>query len=247
MRCVFASSKPVAWYSWLDIGKISSEDFDESRKKLIYRQFNRCSRFSRWRILNEEKKRTASIVKAIEHGEIPRVWISNAAFSKCGFYHLVYQLRGKAQRIIVIEMPDGLTFRYPAYESSWAAVDCIDKEKYLKLQRELTFDERSEIENRWEVLISDNADLRVNIDGELKSVPVDFFDEEILSHAPEGQVTMGRLVGEMIAASKRYIIDGFIADRIEAMVASGKFDVVQRGYGIDDYYKNTILSKKASG
>lgn len=227
----------------LDIGKIQPEGFNESRREWTDKFFEICSKRNRTKIWKEDCERFDRIIsKAKEEKEI-RIWYASSASSKCGFYHLVYSLKDIDCRIHVVEMPGNIGFREPPFEKSWGEI-MPDVARYcLKLERELTQEEKQEITTFWDMLSKENSDLRVNIDNKITSVSIDYFDEEIKSYAPKDkEFKLANLVGSMIGKSTHCISDGFVSDRIETMIDGGVFVVVgERPKKYQDYYSKTIL------
>lgn len=230
----------------LEFGKIDEENFIESRKKWIDFAFAICSPKERKKILKEEVARFNEIIETAKKGEILRVWCATTPCAKSGFYHLIYNLQGIDCPILVVEMPASFSIYRSGDENvdhSWGEVEPEMMEKAVLLQRELSKAERDTIASKWAKLVEENADLRLNVDGELTSVPIDYMDKEIMDVAPLEEFKMVKLVGFILAHSRHGVSDSFIAERIETLIEKKELTVVKRAKKREDYYRDTILKR----
>ena len=229
-------------YRGLELGRISNDYFDESRKEWIDEFFNICSKRERAKIWKDEQSRVAQIIETAKREKELRIWYASSPCSTCGYYKLVHMLHDTECTIYVVEMPKQLGYRDESCDKSWGEVHPEDMKKCLVLQRELTTKERTEIAQKWEQLAEENEELRLNVNGVLSSVPVDYLDEEILSYAPQDkEFKLGNLVGSVIGKCVHAISDSFISARIESMVDGGIFTVIERPKKHQDYYSKTIM------
>lgn len=229
----------------LGLGKIDSKNFIGARKEWIDSFFAICSRKTRAKILNEDVARFEEITKAAKRGEILRIWYASSPDSKCGYYHLIYNLQGIDCPILVVEMPVSFSSYRSADEGvdhSWGEVEPKMMEKGIFLQRELSKEDRDIIALKWEKLVQENADVRLNVNGELTSVPKDYLDKEIMSYAPDGEFKMATLIGLMLGNSRHGISDSFVAERIEVLIDNCELTVVKRAKKREDDY-STILRR----
>ena len=230
----------------LEFGKIDEENFIESRKKWIDFAFAICSPKERKKILKEEVARFNEIIETAKKDEILRVWCATTPCAKSGFYHLIYNLQGIECPILVVEMPASFSSYRSGDENvdhSWGEVEPKMMEKGVLLQRELLREERDIIASKWAKLVEENADLRLNIDGELTSVPIDYMDKEIMDAAPLEEFKMVTLIGFILAHSRHGVSDSFIAERIEALIEKNDLTVIKRAKKREDYYRDTILKR----
>ena len=140
-------------------------------------------------------------------------------------------------------MPDDTGYLQNGMDRCWGEADPFMIDECVPLQRALSTEERKHFAACWETLVAENAELRVNENGTIKSVPIDYLDDEIYSFAPEGEVKLLKVAGEMIGRSKHIITDSFVYDRIDAMIENGRFEVVKKAAPDADYYRDTILKK----
>ena len=128
-------------------------------------------------------------------------------------------------------------------DHSWGEVEPEMMEKGVFLQRELLREERDKITSKWAKLVEENADLRLNVDGELTSVPIDYMDKEIMDAAPLEEFKMVTLIGVILAHSRHGVSDSFIAERIEALIEKNDLTIIKRAKKREDYYRDTILKR----
>ena len=81
------------------------------------------------------------------------------------------------------------------------------------------------LSHRWRQLQAENAPLRAVVNGQLHSVPVDFYDGMLLSRLPEAGQTLrlAELIGWTLAECRPGIGDWWLARRAEVLAAQGKF------------------------
>lgn len=169
----------------LELGNIAPENFIKSRKEWIDIFFAGCSEKELEEILKEDIERFQKIISAAKYGERLRIWYASSPYSKCGYYHLIHSLQDVECSILVVEMPAYLSGKKGASrDDSWCGVHPMAIQKSVSLQRELSAEERNAIAAKWEKLLQENTKLRLNVKGELTSVPKDYLDKEIISYAP---------------------------------------------------------------
>ena len=230
----------------LELGKIDNKNFIEARKQWIDTFFTVCSPKERTKIIKEDIERFEEIIRTAKKGEVLRIWYASTPCSKSGYYHLIYNLQGIDCPILVVEMPASFSSYRSADETvdhSWGEVEPEMMEKGVFLQRELLKEERDAIALKWEKLVQENADLRLNVNGELTSVPEDYLDKEIMAYAPDGEFAMAKLIGVMLGRSRHGVNDSFVAERIEVLIDKNELTVVKRAKKREDYYRATIIRR----
>lgn len=101
----------------------------------------------------------------------------------------------------------------------------------LKYERSLPAAARHALVARWRTLQAENAPLRAVVDGQLCSVPADFYDTAILSKVPAGNFLTAQLIGKVLSECNLGISDQLIYRRIERLVKAGKLTQVTQGSG----------------
>ena len=230
-------------YTDLELGKIAPADFDEARRQWIDNEYAICSQKERIEVWEEQQERFQLIIDAAKRGEELRIWVSSAPFAKCGYYHLIYSLQGIDSKVFIVEMPTNIGIRQDCYDRSWGEVHPAEMKQNLGLQRELTLDERSEVAQKWQKLIEENGELRLNINGELTTVSIDYLDNEILSYAPKGKFKVVALMGEVLKNCKCALNVEFIPTRISALVEKGKLKLIKQVKHQVCRYHQSILEK----
>ncbi len=242
MLKVALDGEPVTYsHRALEIGQITPARFTEARRKWIDSAFSVCSKRRRAKIWKEDCKRFKKIVDAAKKEKNLRIWCASSARAKCGLYHLIYSLQGIDCALYVVEMPSYVGFRRPPFDKSWGEADSDEARDCLKFQRKLTKEECVQFAQIWEKLATENAELRLNINGQITSLPVGYLDNEIVRRAPKNsEFKLGWLVGEMLGKSTHILFNTFVSDRIEALIDSGEFAVVKKMRDPKEYY-NSIL------
>jgi len=102
---------------------------------------------------------------------------------------------------------------------------------FYEHRRRLDENELLALANEWRVLQNENAPLRAVVDGEVRSVPEDFYDEVILSCAPEKEdiaaTMVGRAIPEIVNRTGNYIGDMQIFSRIRALAETGRLEILR--------------------
>ena len=118
--------------------------------------------------------------------------------------------------------PDGTAVVY----ASWGEVAPEELDRLLEHGcREVPRAMLNALSHRWRQLQAENAPLRAVVNGQLHSVPVDFYDGMLLSRLPEAGQTLrlAELIGRTLAECRPGIGDRWLARRAEALAAQGKF------------------------
>ena len=222
----------------LDRGCIAPGDFEKARRKVIDEDFDFLSKKEKSQIWEKDCKRFAHILHTARKDKELRVWIANNPRSKCGLYFIVYSLKDIDCTIFVVDMPDSAGYRDLSFDRSWGEADCDDVGYALQFEKELSSEEKQIYIETWKKLAEENAELRLNINGEVASVSIDYLDEEILSHVPRNESDkIGNVLGYMLGNSAHCVMASFVIWRIEAMIDSGIL-VVEDDNEI--YYQTTI-------
>jgi hypothetical protein len=215
-------------FEGLDCGRIHPDNFEQARKEWIYNAYALCSEEEKEQMVKEAFQRHAYILKIAALNKEIRIWYASNPESMCGFFHLVHSLKDIDCKIYVVEMPSHIGCLPKHHDRSWSETEPDDIQPCLKYQRLISALERETYEFIWNLLANENAELRVNINGRITSVPADYLDNEILSYAPINvEFRFGDLVG-LAMQSPHYMFPTFIAKRIEAMILNKKITLVKR-------------------
>lgn len=103
---------------------------------------------------------------------------------------------------------------------------------FYKRRRLLTETEQAALLTEWTRMQEENTPLRAMVDGKVQSVPVDFYDETILSCVPEEEshaaLAIGRALARLDEGGNR-VSDMLVFSRIRALGAAGRLEIVQNG------------------
>ncbi len=243
LRVALKKKDVLCGYDMLDLGRLAAPDLQSAREQWAKEHFSSCSAWDRFCFISREKKRMRQILSFAKKGEIPRIWVASEPRSRCGLYQLVYTLQDIAEKIFVVDFPDDTGYCQGGKDRSWGEASFALATENVSLQRELTSDEKMHFSKCWERLVAENSELRVNENGEIKSVPIDYLDKEILLFSPEGVISFIGATGEILGRTKHIISDSFVIGRIEAMIETGKYEVIKKAGPGEDYYKKTLLKK----
>lgn len=238
-----SSSGVMFPYRNMELGKISENDFISGRRKWTDNLFDICSKKERQEIYDEDDERFQNIINAAKKGEMIRIWYSDCAYSKCGFYHLIYSLKEYNTNILVVEFPESELNGNPKEKMSWGHLSPFDVDKFVVLQKPLEFYEKKVIVDKWQKLMDENSELRITINGDIISVADDYFDDEIMRYAPNDEFKVVNLVGFMLGNSKHFLYDVFVTSRIKFLIKQGKFQVIKEAKKGEDYIRNTIIKR----
>ena len=219
----------------LDIGPISGPDVEKARFDLLTAWLggdfplpdcdpdDYAQRDMLWEQRQRDRER---LLEGGKHGEAVRIWYSNAPYSLCGFYDVLWQLRG-------MPWEDGTVQSC----LNWGELSPGDWAAYLPLEREIPQNVRRAIAMEWSQLREENAPLRAVVNGRLHSVGEDFYDPFIRAHIPDGTFRVAQLIGEVIGRHQLGIGDWWIAKRIQAMENRGELITVSKG---DRFYRDEV-------
>lgn len=158
-----------------------------------------------------------------------RIWTSSAPHETCGFYYTCYLVQEMNCPVSIVSLPTFISYDHEtmaAYES-WNHVDIKTHLALLPSMRCLSKQEIAIYADRWNVLMKENAALRVNMNGKLISADEDFYDSIIKRHIPDGIFLSAYLIGQLLGSDLSGISDSFLALRIEHMIQDGYLEIVK--------------------
>lgn len=113
---------------------------------------------------------------------------------------------------------------------------------FYKRRRQLTATEQAALLTDWKRMQEENMPLRAMVDGKVRSVSEDFYDEIILSCVPEEEnraaLTVGRAIAKLDETGNR-VSDMLIFSRVRALGAAGRITIVKDGAT----YRDMIIRK----
>lgn len=185
-------------------------------------------------------------------GEPLRIWYSNQPDDMCGLYWLMSlfkQWNIREEQIALVELPawkegaDGHCNR----RISWAEVEPQEWRQYLAFQKAAPSGFMEGCADHWEALQAEDRPLRAVLNGQLVSVSDKLYDEFIHREieAAEECFREAVIIGRVLGKYQLGISDGWIAQRIEVMIAKGLLEVVTQAGKDMPVYHRTL--KKLSG
>lgn len=199
---------------FFDIGNIKGDALDNQKPNIIdmYAPFG-VSQKECDEIFENIKNNVDMVVFYAKKGATIRIWNENTPTSICGVYYLVNLLKDIDSKIC--ECP----------------CSYFDKPNFDNMI-ELSKDKITEYSNKWDLLVKENAPLRVFKNGDIMGVEETYFDDLIFKILGKQELLAPVIVGEVL--SKYKISDSYIFDRIYHLVACGKLKIA----GLSKKYDN---------
>lgn len=214
----------------LDVGDITHEIDGDERKRTFIKLFSSIE-FEQKEIeafFKYQRDDLEKLIRAAKNGTPIRVWKSNAPFSACGYAYLCDVLKDIDCKISVVNLSQ--------YELSqekkkttgvdWAEIQPSQFRHFLYLECEISIEEKLLQSELWHNLKRENAGLRGWENGQLGSVPENFYDSVIIENIPEGTFVMARFMGNILGKYPIGISDGWYALRIKKMIDENYLEVV---------------------
>ena len=172
-----------------------------------------------------------------------RVWKSNAPFSMCSFYYVCYLLKDISCNLSVISLPEfqSITNDSGVIHNGWHEVESNSLCNYLHLEEQIPNNIKAYYAHLWGKLIIENSPLRAVINGNIVSVPIDFYDHIIIKNIPNSEFLMSDLIGNLIGRYQLKVHDMWYAFRIECMIKENKLVTISN---VDKLYSYRKILKK---
>ena len=182
----------------------------------------------------------AEHLKAVGPGDTVRIWVDRTPASACGLLHAASLLKDTKAAVHVValppwrERPDGVVETY----LGWGEVEPELFGRFLSREEPLPPVMLGAMAHRWEVLRQENAPLRAVVNGRVRSVGEDFYDEMIRRHLPEGQTKIANIIGEVLGREKPGIGDVWLAERIRQMLSTGELRMLREDR--ERFYRSVV-------
>lgn len=158
--------------------------------------------------------------KILADGVSRFAWFSRRSASEyCAFLEYLRRLGDRPTQ--VVDTTDTRDDRGGFFKSTAViSADYILRRNLISTAQDADANLRTDCRILWEALCADNAALRV-VDQSLSlcSVPIGFYDEQLLSLASNGWLPMARIVGEMLADGAES--DLFLFSRLYSLLDAG--------------------------
>lgn len=214
---------------YFDIGDIT-KGIDSKERKLIFEQlFDIDNEDEKTAFFDAQRKDMNKLLNAASKGEQIRLWISKEPYTLCGYYFVCYILKDIKCSISVISLPDfipGIGQSLIDY-GTWDAVSADLITQFLPFEKPILGVEKKVYSERWQQLMSENTKLRAVVNGQLVSVPENFYDSFMQRYIPEGDFQMLEVIGNVCGLLQLGVLDGWYALRIEKMIEDKKLVIVR--------------------
>lgn len=171
----------------------------------------------------------AEHLKAVGPGDTVRIWVDRTPASACGLLHAASLLKDTKAAVHVValppwrERPDGVVETY----LGWGEVEPERFGHFLSREEPVPPLALGAMAHQWEALRRENAPLRAVVNGQVRSVGEDFYDDLIRRHIPEGQTKIANIIGDVIGFERPGIGDVWLAERIRWMLSTGELRMVR--------------------
>ena len=172
----------------------------------------------------------AERLKACGPGDTVRIWADRTPHSACGLLHAASLLKDTKAAVHVVFLPlwretgDGKTL---VSYLGWGEVEPELFGHFLSHEIPVPPVALGAMAHQWEALRRENAPLRAVVNGQVRSVREDFYDEMIRRHIPEGQTKIANIIGDVLGREKPGIGDVWLAERIRWMLSAGELRMVR--------------------
>ena len=211
----------------LDMGDIR-EPLGEGRRALLRRWYPSDGETAD--LYWQENLESADRLRAIGPGDTVRIWVDHTPASACGLLHAASLLKDTKAAVHVVvlprwrEMGDGKTVT--SY-MGWGEVEPERFGHFLSREEPVPPLILGVMASRWRELQHENAPLRAVVNGQVRSVGEDFYDDLIRRHIPEGQTKIAPIIGDVIGFERPGIGDVWLAERIRWMLSAGELRMVR--------------------
>ena len=211
----------------LEMGDIR-EPLGEARRELLRRWYDGNDEAANqdW----QETLESADRLRACGPGDTIRIWADRTPHSACGLLHAASLLKDTKAAVHVVFLPlwretgDGKTL---VSYLGWGEVEPELFGHFLSHEIPVPPVALGAMAHQWEALRRENAPLRAVVNGQVRSVREDFYDEMIRRHIPEGQTKIANIIGDVLGREKPGIGDVWLAERIRWMLSTGELRMVR--------------------
>ncbi|MBM6909585.1 DUF3658 domain-containing protein [Oscillibacter valericigenes] len=202
------------------------EPLGEARRELLRRWYdgNDEAADQDW----QETLESADRLRACGTGDAVRIWVDHTPSSACGLLHAASILEKTGAAVSVVPLPrwreEGKAV--VSYQG-WGEVEPELFGHFLSREESVPPRILGVMASRWRELQRENAPLRAVVNGRVRSVGEDFYDDLIRRHIPEGQTKIALIIGDVLGREKPGIGDVWLAERIRWMLSAGELRMVR--------------------
>lgn len=220
----------------LEMGDIR-EPLGEARRELLRRWYdgNDEAADQGW----QETLESADRLRACGTGDAVRIWVDHTPSSACGLLHAASLLKDTKAAVSVVPLPrwreEGKTV--VSYQG-WGEVEPELFGHFLSREEPVPPVALGAMAHRWEALRQENAPLRAVVNGQVRSVGEDFYDEMLRRHIPEGEAKIASIIGDVLGWEKPGIGDIWLVERIRWMLSAGELRMVREDR--ERFYRSVV-------
>ena len=236
----------------LSIGYIG-KDALEFRRPILERLFSIYPSNERdglaGRLLQQVQDNLDVVIRRAVEGESLRIWYSDNPDECCGLYWMMAQIsRLKSTGpVYVVKLPawSYTENRQIIRMTGWGDVSPGEWSRYTELQQPASKVFIAGCAAHWSTLQKEGATLRAVVNGQLLSVPENFYDSFILREiaAQPEEFMEAQLIGNVLGKYQLGIGDAWVALRIEEMICAGELTVLSQPPADTPIY-HRMISKK---
>lgn len=196
------------------------------------------------------QKNLAELLRRVRAGEPVRVWQGPEPDEVCGLFWLAWQLQNAGladaavERVTLPEYEvreDGTVVEY----AGWGEVSPYDWSRMAARVRPVPGPVLRMWGHRWAALCRENAPLRAVVNGQLRSVPEDFYDFLLLREIARQPETFreAEVIGQVLGRYRPGIGDGWLAGRMENFIRRGLLEPITAPEPGRPAYARTLRKK----
>lgn len=171
-----------------------------------------------------------------------RIWLDHTPDAQCGLLFTADLLKDSSTEIHIIELPERVK-RDEHCEieyHGWGEVEPKLFEAFLDREQILTYQETKNLSERWQILKSENAPLRVVENNKVISADIKYYDDLIRDVFPADACRIANIIGNALFRHKILTGDVFIAKRIQHFITTGELAVIADS---DDRFYETVVRR----
>lgn len=190
--------------------------------------------------LKKAKQAQETLKGFLADGQEIRLWLSNNANDRCGFYWFCNLAKDYDNDISVVWCPgyeyDDIKHKvtenrnWPSFSNPYFVARFVDDARPIVRAELLAYAET------WGYLVKENAPLRILISDSIVGVDKSFFDNVILGFVSNAPKTQGNIMGEMLGKWRGACDIAFISERIEHLIDIGKIKIYEDKVDAHDCY-----------
>ncbi|MDY3984571.1 DUF3658 domain-containing protein [Dysosmobacter sp.] len=171
-----------------------------------------------------------------------RVWADGLPDHLCGLLFAAEVLVETKTHVSAVFLPpwqeraDGTLVRY----QGWGEVAPEEFGRFLPMEQELSPMVLRMLAFRWKELKMENAPHRAVVNGRVRSVGEDFYDDCIRRALPAGRKKIAQVIGDILGRERPGIGDAWLADRVRVLVDAGEYRIAEED---PERFYRSILEK----